>query len=131
MLLCNGCCLQDKLSKAHVLEELTSKWQLAPGITLATQFGWLSELTAAPAMTPPAASAPLQQQLEFMLLGWKQARCMSPLRHAFERCPGYHVVQVCARFPAPDDAFHAQSCSAQECRGDALVAQTDVCWRLA
>jgi hypothetical protein len=31
---------------------------------------------------------------EFMLLGGKQARCMSPLRHAIERCLGYHVVQV-------------------------------------
>jgi hypothetical protein len=89
--------LQDKLSKAHVLEELTTRWQLAPGVDLATQFSWLSELQAAPAMAAPAASAPLQQQLEFMLLGWKQARCMSPLRHAFERCPGYHVVQVGGR----------------------------------
>jgi hypothetical protein len=86
--------LQDKLSKAHVLEELNTRWQLAPGIDIQTQFAWLSELQAAPAMAAPAASAPLQQQLEFMLLGWKQARCMSPLRHAFERCPGYHIVQV-------------------------------------
>jgi hypothetical protein len=87
--------VQDKLSKSHALEEVTSKWQLAPGIDITTQFAWLAQQQQQqPGMSGPPASAPLQQQLEFMLLGWKQSRCMSPLRHAFERCPGYHVLQV-------------------------------------
>jgi hypothetical protein len=36
LLHCAAVCAQDKLSKAHVLEELNSRWQLAPGINLAT-----------------------------------------------------------------------------------------------
>jgi hypothetical protein len=86
--------LQDKLSKSHALEEVTSRWQLGSGVDLEKQFGWLAEQQAVPAMAPPPAAAPLQQQLEFMLLGWKQSRCMSPLRHSFDRCPGYHILQV-------------------------------------
>lgn len=97
--------LQDKLSKAHALEEVTARWQLAPGIDLQTQFGWLAQQQAAPAVAPPPAAAPLQQQLEFMLTGWKLSRCMSPLRHAFERCPGYHILQVRIRM-APLHASH-------------------------
>lgn len=58
------------------------------------EFGWLRDLlTQQP--PPPAAprpSAPLNTQLQFMLTGWKQTRCLLPYRHPPDKCPGYHVL---------------------------------------
>lgn len=74
---------------------------MGPGIDLNKQFGWLADLQKSAAMPQPSPTAPLASQIEFMLLGWKQVRCLSPLRHGFERCPGYHVVQHRANSASP------------------------------
>jgi len=85
---------QEKLQK--VSPSISSTWtSRQPGLTLHKQYAWLTELLPQPGPTttaPPPASAPLSRQLEFMLQGWKQSRCLLPYRHPPDKCSGYHVL---------------------------------------
>eukprot|EP00775_Hariotina_reticulata_P002289 gene2289-2599_t len=84
--------LQDKLGRAHATADVMAKWQLGEGLTLQQQFGWLGQLLQSPLQAPPP-TATLSERLQFVLTGWKTQRCLQPVRHAYDRCPGYHIIQ--------------------------------------
>lgn len=61
--------VQEKLTRAHAIADVTAKWQLGDGLTLQQQFGWIGQLPAPPLQQPPP-TASLTERLQFMLTSW-------------------------------------------------------------
>jgi hypothetical protein len=77
------CAAQEKLGKGAG-PALEAAWkQKQPGLDLEKQFGFIRDLLPQPGPAAPPPSAPLAQQLEFMLTGWKHTRCLLPYRCGF------------------------------------------------
>jgi hypothetical protein len=94
---CCLCCFflpapqQEKFSKG-VAPNLEASWRAKQeGLDLSKQFGWVKDLLSQPGPPAPQTTAPLDRQLEFMITGWKQTRCMLPYRCVVCVCGGGEV----------------------------------------